>query len=102
MIGRWKQWTPTSAPDVKWFAAGAALVLTVAGGFAAYRATRNEITGQAIYHKGGRHDPGEPVMRESAPEKFRSATNLIWGASGFCFVVAAVGVVFYRKLDDCV
>ncbi len=41
----------------------------------------------------------EKVTREDSPLKFREATNLIWGLSGFCLVVSVASFWFYRKVD---
>ena len=63
-----------------------------------YFAVRNEATDNA----GIRYHRGEKVTREESPDKFRSATNLLWTWSGFWLIVSVAGFVFYRRLDDCV
>lgn len=75
-----------------------AIILTVVLG---YHAASNEINGTATYHHGfGRHTRSEPVTRESAPAKFREATNLLWAGSIFSIVGAAAAFYLARKLHD--
>ncbi|MDB6111421.1 MAG: hypothetical protein JWR69_3171, partial [Pedosphaera sp.] len=79
------------------FAASGALICS---GVVAYHATSNEFTGKAVYHEWvGLGSTSEPVTRESSPVKFRQATNLLWGVSGLCLMIAAAGFLFYRAFD---
>ena len=74
---------------------GAFIAFAVLG----YKAVSNEITGTALYQRYQRASR-ELVTRESAPEKFRWATNFLWATSGFCLLVSAGGFLFFRKLDE--
>lgn len=69
-------------------------------GMLVYHATHNEVTGTATYRRFGKHDTAELITRESSPEKFRVATNLLWGAGIICLGVAAITFTFYRKLEE--
>jgi hypothetical protein len=82
-------------------AIGASIICGIVGCHAA----RNEISGTAIYQKSagwrgmGKTSP-EFVTRAASSDEFRRATNLQWGVSAFCLIVAVVGFKFYRKLED--
>ena len=92
----------TSPNYVRALALLVAIVGALVGGMVAYHAARNEITGKAIYHRPrSKGSNPEPVTREDSPAKFRQATNSLWLISGFPLVVAAIGLIFFRKLDDC-
>jgi hypothetical protein len=80
----------------------AAIGTVICSGILAWHAASNEWTGQAIYQDGlGRRGArSEPVTRDASPVKFRQATNLLWGASGFCLGVSIIGFTFYRKVDE--
>ncbi len=94
----------TSPAYVRRFALLVAAVAVVVGGVIVYRAAHNEFTGTATYHRptGFKSWTAEAVTRESAPAKFRSATNSLWVLSVACLSVSAIGFTFFRKLDDCV
>src|SRR6266571_997688 len=62
------------------------ILLITTGGFTTYRALSNEITGKAVYSTS--KFSHEEVTRDSSPTKFRRATNMAWGWSGFCFLTA--------------
>ena len=81
-----------------------AIIAALFGGVTAYRAAHNELTGTAIYQTsaGFKSWMQEPVDRKSSPDKFRSATNSLWLTSGVSFAIAAIGITFFLKLDDCV
>jgi hypothetical protein len=75
----------------------------ILAGLLAYHAGSNEISGTAVYHHGlGRGSKGERVTRGDSPEKFRTATNLLWGWSVLSLTVGVGGFLFFRKLDDTV
>jgi hypothetical protein len=67
-----------------------------------YLAASNEITGAATYHRDfmAKGDKGELVSRESAPAKFRAATNAWWGGGALCLGVTVISFTIYRKLDE--
>ena len=73
----------------------------ICAGLFAYNAATDEFTGKAVYHSGwGKGSHAELVTRESSPEKFCQATNLLW-AGGICaFGVAAVSFIYYRRSDE--
>lgn len=83
------------------FVAIGALII---GGILAYNAASNEVTGEATYGygfgRGGAWRRNEKVTREDSPAKFREATNLWWGLSGFCLIVSVASFWFYRKIDE--
>jgi hypothetical protein len=99
----WNQ-SDFSPEKVRRVALVVAVVASIVAAINACRAVHNEFTGAAIYHRqtGYRHWTSEPVMRESSPDKFRSATNSIWAMTGAAAALAVIGVVYFRKLDDCV
>ncbi len=82
----------------------AALLLVIGAllfsGVLAYHAASNEFTGKAVYYSMGRGTRGEPVTRESSPDKFRRATNVLWAMSGFGFMAAAACFTFHRKVNE--
>lgn len=66
---------------------------------AGYFAIESEATGIATYHYGaGKTSKHETVTRESAPSKFREATDRNWEISAIGLVVGVVGFVLYRKI----
>jgi len=88
------------------FAVGGIILSGVLG----YFAISGEITGKTFAfdaHAGkagmiqSRRGGFVSVLRDSSPTEFRQANNFLWGMSGFCIIVAVVGIVFYRGLDDC-
>jgi hypothetical protein len=66
-----------------------------------YNAASNEFTGTAVYHvtKERRITPVF-VTRQSAPEQFREATNMLWGVSIFFLLLSAISFKFYRALAE--
>jgi hypothetical protein len=77
------------------------LGIALLSGAFAWHAASNEWTGKAFYHHGvGKSSWVEFVTRRGAPEKFREATNFLWGASLFC-AMAGFGCFWCsRKADD--
>jgi hypothetical protein len=84
---------------------GKALVVAIAAliccAVLVFHAASNEITGRATYHQRpfSRGDRTEAVTRETAPAKFRSATNLIWGLGVGGALVSIAAFVYYRKAE---
>ena len=69
-------------------------------GVLAYEAVSNEITGKATSRLGRRYSGRNEVFtREDSPSKFREATNIRWGLSGFCLIVSVVNFKYYRKIE---
>lgn len=66
----------------------------------AYNAASNEITGTATYRSVAKAEKSELVTRASSPAKFRSATNLLWGASLFCLMVGAGTWKLHQWMED--
>jgi len=64
------------------------IFLLIYGCLAGYRALSYEIAGKAIYSTSKFSQ--EEVTRQNAPTKFRRATNMAWGWTGFCFVSAMI------------
>ena len=80
------------------FASFGALFL---GGFLGYEALSNEMAGTAEYSRWlDRRSKTELVTREASPEKFREATNYLWGGSLLGVVVAAAAFRFSRRSED--
>ena len=92
-----------SPPGVRRTSLFIAIVAALVAGTVGYHAVTNEIHGTAIYHKptGLRGSVSEPVTREVEPAKFRAATNMLWAITIFAGALSAVGVGFYRKLNEC-
>lgn len=89
-----------SAPAMSsrtFFLAVGALVCSGAFG---YRAVSNEVSGTAQYQPGIR-GKSITVTRADSPAKFRELTNQNWAIAGCCLIVSGVGLVYYRKLDEC-
>ena len=78
-----------------------AIVALFLSGIFAYEAGSNEITGKATpgVGRGRLWRRNEVFTREDSPSKFREATNLLWGLSGFCLIVSVVSLKCYRKID---
>ena len=73
----------------------------IGSGLFAWKAIANERTGTAVYTLGfGRGATHEQVTRESSPEKFREATDLIWGFSVISAAVGVAAVLFYKKSES--
>jgi hypothetical protein len=90
-------WTPTFASRTFFLAIGA---LLCSGAFA-YRAASNEISGTAKYLPGIR-GKSITITRADSPAKFRELTNQNWAIGGCCLIVGGLGLIYGRKLDDCV
>jgi hypothetical protein len=90
-------WAPTIASSTFFLALGA----LVCSGVFAYRAVSNEISGTAEYLPGIR-GKSITVTRADSPAKFRQLTNENWGIGGCCLIVGGLGLIYCRKLDDCV
>jgi hypothetical protein len=95
-----------SPPGVRRTSLFIAIVAALIAGTVGYHAVTNEIHGTAIYHKptGLRGSVSKPVTREVEPAKFRAATNMLWAMWAitiFAGALSAVGVGFYRKLNEC-
>ena len=91
-----------SPPGVRRTSLFITIVAALVAGTVGYHAVTNEIHGTAIYHKptGLRGSVSEPVTREVEPAKFRAATNMLWAITIFAGALSAVGVGFYRKLNE--
>ena len=59
------------------------------------------MTGKATPGVGRGHlwSRNEVFTREDSPSKFREATNIRWGLSGFCLIVSVVSFKYYRKIE---
>ena len=90
-------WAPTLTSRTFFLAIGA----LVCSGVFAYRAASNEISGTAKYLPGIR-GKSITVTRADAPAKFRELTNQNWAIGGCCLIVGGVGLMYCRKLDDCI
>lgn len=66
-----------------WFA----VLLLCWGVSSAYQALSGEITGKALYSTS--RFSYEVVTRNSSPIKFRRATNMEWGWTGFCLIAGS-------------
>jgi hypothetical protein len=78
---------------------GVTIAAVIYSGAFAYFAASSEITGKAVYyhHLFSRGPQGEPVTRESAPVKFREATDYKWVASVACLAVGTAAFFSRRK-----
>ena len=80
----------------------------VLSGILGYFAMTGEITGKTFAYDASGNYGAQPsrrgafvsVLRNGSPAQFRQANNFLWGLTGFCVMAAAVGVIFYRGLDD--
>lgn len=88
---------PTVASKTFLLAIGA----LVCGGAFAYRAASNEISGTARYLPGIR-GKSITISRADSPSKFRELTNQNWAIGGCCLIVGGLGLVYYRRLGDCI
>jgi hypothetical protein len=78
-----------------------AVIGFVFGALAGYHAISGELTGHTVDLKPAyRGFKTVPVEREDQPKEFRRANNFLWGIGALGFGVGALGVYFYRGLDD--
>jgi len=88
------------SPEVVRRVAGLVAVLTVFGGLLALGMLGKSLwTGEAIY-KRSRYAPAELVHRDTSPEKFRDAINVLALSAGVAGAFFAVSGWFYRKLGE--
>jgi len=90
-------WAPTLSSRTFFLALGA----LVCSAIFAYRAASNEISGTAKYLPGIR-GRSITVTRADSPAKFREVTNQDWAVGGCCLIVGSIGLMYCRKLDDCI
>ena len=85
---------------VKHMVAVVTIVVALIGCAVGYLAVRDQTTGVAVYWEHGDELQPLEVRRDASPAEFKTVVASTWKVSACCFVVAALGLLVYRKLSD--